>query len=70
MTETTYHMAGAIALLADLHNRPNFSVIQSLSDRRPEMICIAGDVIYGGSPDEGHLLIQTQDYVLPFLRAC
>ena len=57
-------------MIADLHNRPYYQIIQSLSDRRPEIICIAGDLVYGGSPDQDHLLIQTQKYVLPFVRAC
>ena len=57
-------------MIADLHNRPYFHIIQSLSDHRPEIICIAGDLVYGGSPDRKHLLIQTQKYVLPFVRAC
>ena len=72
MTETTYHLSipASAALIADLHNRPYFSVIQSLSDHRPEMIFITGDVIYGGSPGRDRLLIRTQKYVLPFLRAC
>ena len=72
MTETVYHLPvpATIALIADLHNRPYFSVIQSLSNHRPEMICITGDLIYGGNPDKSRLLIQTQEYVLPFLRAC
>ena len=72
MTETIYHLSipASAALIADLHNRPYFSVIQSLSDHRPEMIFIAGDVIFGGSPGRDRLLIRTQKYVLPFLRAC
>ena len=72
MTETIYRLPVpvSVALLADLHDRPYFSIIQSLSDHRPEIICIAGDVVSRGSPDEGQLLIQTQQYVLPFLRAC
>ena len=72
MKETNYHLPvpGSVALLADLHDRPYFSIIQSLSEHRPEIICIAGDVIFRGSPNEDQLLIQTQRYVLPFLRAC
>ena len=72
MTETIYHLPvpATVALLADLHDRPYFSIIQSLSDRRPATICIAGDVVFGDPPKDGNLLIQTQKYVLPFLRAC
>ena len=72
MMETVYYfpVPMKVAFLADLHNRPYFKVIQSLSDHRPEVICIAGDVIFGGSPGKTGLLIQSQDYVLPFLRAC
>ncbi|MCR5088073.1 MAG: metallophosphoesterase [Oscillospiraceae bacterium] len=72
MTETVYHLPvpATAALLADLHDRPYFSVMQSLSDHRPAIICIAGDVVFGDPPNDGRLLIQTQKYVLPFLRAC
>jgi len=72
MTETTYHfpVPGTVAVIADLHDRPYFSIIQSLSDRRPEIICMTGDLVFGGKPDNNHLLIRTQKYVLPFLRAC
>ena len=72
MTETIYHLPvpATVALLADLHDRPYFSIIQSLSDHRPAIICIAGDVVYGDPPNDGRLLIQAQEYVLPFLRAC
>ena len=72
MTETVYHLPvpATVALLADLHDRPYFSIMQSLSDRRPAIICIAGDVVFGDPPKDGNLLIQTQKYVLPFLRAC
>ena len=72
MTETIYHLPVpvTVALLADLHDRPYFSIMQSLSDHRPAIICIAGDVVFGDPPKDGRLLIQTQKLVLPFLRAC
>ena len=41
-----------------------------MSDRRPAIICIAGDVVFGDPPKDGRLLIQTQKLALPFLRAC
>ncbi len=64
MMETIYRLPVpvSVALLADLHDRPYFSIIQSLSDHRPEIICIAGDVIFRRSPDEDQLLIQAQQY--------
>ena len=72
MNETVYHLPvpASVALLADLHDRPYFSIMQSLSDHRPAIICIAGDVVFGDPPKDGRLLIQTQKLVLPFLRAC
>ncbi|MBQ6427255.1 MAG: metallophosphoesterase [Oscillospiraceae bacterium] len=72
MTETVYRLPvpATVVLLADLHDRPYFSIMQSLSDHRPAIICIAGDVVFGDPPKDGRLLIQTQKYVLPFLRAC
>ena len=50
MKETIYHLHAlihmSIALLTDLHNRPYQSIIDSLTVHRPDMICIAGDLIY------------------------
>ena len=72
MVDTTYHIPGAprIALLADLHNRPYSSVISSVAAHHPSIICICGDVVYGGWPEGNRSPIETQLNVLPFFRAC
>jgi predicted MPP superfamily phosphohydrolase len=46
------------------------SVINSLRSRRPDLICITGDVLYGGRPEGDTSPLETQKNVLPFLSAC
>ena len=74
MRETNYHLQApihlSIALLADLHNRPYQSIIDSLTVHRPDMICIAGDLIYSITPTEDTPVVQIESNVLPFLVAC
>ena len=71
MVETTYHIHGAprLALLGDFHNGDPRPVLESLRRRRPDIICIAGDVVYGKSQEHG-LIVDTQENILPFLRGC
>ncbi len=67
MKETVYRITGVpkkLALLADFHNRPNPAIISSLQRHQPDLICIAGDVVYGREP------LDSQTHVLPFLRDC
>ncbi len=66
MKETVYIIPNAprLALLADLHNKPHPSIISSLKEHRPSLICVAGDVVYGPKP------LSDQMNVLPFLREC
>ena len=45
-------------------------MIASLRFRRPDLICITGDVLYGSRPDGDVSPLQTQANVLPFLTAC
>ena len=50
MRESVYRVPGcpvSVALLSDLHERPFAPVAASLRDRRPELICVAGDFFYG-----------------------
>ena len=72
MVETIYKIAGAphLALLADLHGRPFEPVIASLTARRPSIICVCGDIVYGSQPEEDISPLSTQTNVLPFLSAC
>lgn len=55
-----------IALLSDTHNGPWEPVRDSLQSGCPDMICIAGDILYGGI----HAAWDNQVNVLPLLRAC
>ncbi len=67
MKETTYAVHGCpvkIALLADFHNGSGELVLLSLRKRKPELICVCGDVVYGSKP------LAEQKNVLPLLRGC
>lgn len=59
-----------IALLTDMHAKPYKKVILSLRKHQPKLICIAGDIMYGNHPEDDTSPLDTQDNVLPFLRAC
>ncbi len=45
-------------------------MLSSLRSRRPNIICITGDVLYGGRPEDDRSPLETQANVLPFLRSC
>ena len=72
IVETVYRLPVPlpVALLTDLHNHPFGAVGRSLAARRPELICLAGDVFFGGLPGRDAPLVLTQKHVLPFLRLC
>ena len=72
MVETTYKLNTpvSLALLADLHGRDPAPVLSSLAAHRPDLICIAGDIIYGTWPENNRSPLDTQPHVLPFLRGC
>ena len=59
-----------IALLADLHDREFGWIVESLKAQKPEIICIAGDVVHRVDTDTDGLVIDQTKYVLPFLKAC
>lgn len=66
MLETVYRIPDAphIALLSDLHNREFGEIAERLERHRPDLICIAGDVV------DGREELDSQYNVLPFLSAC
>lgn len=72
MRETHYTIPGAprIALLSDLHNADPAPALASLQARRPEIIAITGDVLYGSRPEDDKSPLETQENVLPFLSSC
>ena len=61
-----YRVPGAprVALLSDFHNRANPGIFEALRARKPFLICVAGDFMYGQEP------LSRQEHVLPFLREC
>ena len=74
MKETVYRITSSvhrrIALISDLHNRSYSAVIRSLRRRRPDLIAVTGDMLVGYRPKDDRLIVKSQKYVLPFLRAC
>ncbi len=74
MKETVYRIHSSahrkIALISDLHNRPYAEVLHSLRHRHPDLIAVTGDLLVGYRPKDNRLIVKSQKYVLPFLRAC
>ena len=73
MKETVYGISLAfpcsIALLADIHNRDMSAAIDSLRFHMPDIILIAGDLIYGKPKGTGLLMTESKNS-LRFLSAC
>ncbi len=82
MRETVYQIGLAehgypltIALVADLHGRHYTKVIRSLATRKPDIIAVAGDFMYGlvefdrTRNQDIPMVLQSRD-TLPFLSAC
>ena len=57
-----------IALVTDLHQRPYGAVLASLRAKKPEIICIAGDFLFGRLPRSGPAVREAG--LLPFFTAC
>ena len=57
-------------ILSDLHNADPAPVVSSLRTHAPSLICITGDVLYGGRPEDDTSPVASQANVLPFLRSC
>lgn len=74
MKETVYKIPGlkdlTIALIADFHNTDPTAIISSLSTHHPDLICISGDFLVGYRPKDDGLIVQSQENVVPFFRAC
>lgn len=65
-----YNTPLRIALLADLHDREFGCIIDSLKAHKPEIICIAGDVVHRVDTNTDGLVIHQMRYVLPLLKGC
>ena len=71
MVETYYHLQVPcrIALLADSHDQAVPHLKESLERNRPDVICIAGDFVYGHPPKSG-LKIRESENAMKLLRTC
>ncbi|MBQ9542759.1 metallophosphoesterase [Ruminococcus sp.] len=65
-----YNTPLRIALLADLHDRELGWITDSLKARKPDIICIAGDVVHRVDLNTDGLATHQTKFVLPFLKAC
>ena len=71
MKETFYHLnvPCRVALIADTHNQPVPELIPSLEKNRPDVICIAGDIIQGFLPKSGLKMAESEN-ALRLLTQC
>ena len=73
MRESFYRLPGPqrlrIALVSDLHGQPFGAVLASLRERRPGLICVAGDFVHGVPPREG-LKLEKEPSALALFREC
>ena len=73
MRESFYRLPGPekvrLALVSDLHGRPYDAALASLRERRPDLICVAGDFVHGVAPRAG-LKFEELPSVPAFFRAC
>ena len=73
MRESFYRLPGPekvrLALVSDLHGRPYGAALASLRERRPDLICVAGDFVHGVAPRRGLKLEETPS-APAFFRAC
>lgn len=72
MIDTIYRIKVpvSLALLGDMHGKPYQTITNSLRKHHPEIITIAGDILYGGHPVDDRSPLITQAYTLPFLEGC
>ena len=60
----------SIALLTDLHNRPFEDTISCVKELHPDIIAVAGDLILGHRFYGNIPIVEKQENVIPFLKAC
>ena len=75
LQETVYSLSGCprqmtLALVADLHDRPGQAVLRSLKARRPQAICLVGDLIHGDVDRALPVKLYASKHALPFLAEC
>ena len=71
MIEKTYRIPGApkLALLGDFHDGDPGPILAAVERKRPDVICIPGDIVNSQLP-EGDSILESQINVLRFLRGC
>ena len=74
MVETFYDIPNLplrrLAVASDLHNHPYEAVLNSLRERRPQLIAIPGDLVQSVQPSNRELVTLKEKNVLPFLEEC
>ena len=73
MVETFYRIPALpvfTAVLADYHNGNPDPILASLRQNRPDLIVIAGDLVYGSRPEGEELIVEKQAGILPLLNGC
>lgn len=72
MIETIYQLNTplSLALLTDTHNCDPSQIIRSLERHRPDIICIAGDFVYGTKPIGDGLKMAESENAMQLFRSC
>ena len=74
MIEKNYSISGdiflTIAHISDLHNKDGRQAIESMRNRKPDIIVITGDLVLRRRPTDDMLIVQSEKNVLPFLSEC
>ena len=74
MIEKNYSISGdvflTIAHISDLHNKDGRQAIESMRNRKPDIIVITGDLVLRRRPKDDMLIVQSEKNILPFLSEC
>lgn len=74
MIEKNYSISGdvflTIAHISDLHNKDGRQAIESMRNRKPDIIVITGDLVLRRRPKDDMLIVQSEKNVLSFLSEC
>ena len=72
LAEQTYFLPCPMftALLTDFHNSDPKPILESLEANQPELITIAGDLIYGDFPEGGKQILSKRSKTCALLRGC
>lgn len=72
MQETVYRFNTpySIALITDVHNKDCKTIVASLANKKPDIIAIAGDLVYGNVNDSNSSLFAKQKNAEFLLKEC